>query len=158
MTKEYFLENSIGKYISKKNFACFGHGIERTPAIKVETCASTKKPNVVVVNKIVLMDPVSMNIIDEEEANRLIAFYKTCNTLSDVIIPDISSCIRKDNNEKKQQLTLECFQKNLYMLRMRNPEIHFSAYICPHCKTVHVGKTPLSLIKTEITEPELIEA
>ena len=84
-----------------------------------------------------------LETISEEEARRLNKiFYET--TLSLVLNSgevELKGChFREDNGQEKIGYRLDNYQIPLYKLRLKYPDSVCSAYSCPTCQKIHIGK------------------
>ena len=81
--------------------------------------------------------------VSKDEANHLNnLFSKTCSTpLIESESIELDSChVRKDNGVEKLAYTLNNYQIPLYKLKLQYPQNECSAYECPICNNIHIGK------------------
>jgi hypothetical protein len=89
-------------------------------------------------------DPFEFLIdVSKEEANHLNKlFHETfCAPLIKSENIELDSChVRRDNGVEKLSYTLDNYKEPLYKLKLQYPQNECSAYKCPICNNIHIGK------------------
>jgi len=89
-------------------------------------------------------DPFEFLIdVSKDEAQHLNKlFSETCSaSLIESKSIELDSChVRRDNGAEKLAYTLDNYQEPLYKLKLRYPQNECSAYECPVCNNIHIGK------------------
>ena len=84
-----------------------------------------------------------LETVSKEEAQRLnkIFYETTCSLVLDSEEVELKGChFREDNGQEKIGYRLDNYQIPLYRLRFKYPDSVCSAYKCPSCQKIHIGK------------------
>lgn len=132
-----------GKWIAKKSRNPFG---EKAPAFFFRAPRHDKKHHRFFIRNDGKSFPVctmrvnQLEIISKEEAKRVNKlFWESNKLLKDLPVSD-DICIRQETKEPKKRFSTCNFQNALYTLKRKYPDKICSAYVCPVCGFVHLGK------------------
>ena len=134
------LKIKVGDYIIKKGRNVFGRGETSTPVLLVESIKCTGNEKRYVFNEHYHIEQEFLEVVSKKEAERINEIYDSC-VLVESSKPDLSSCVREDNGQKKVGFPEKHFKHVLFQAKMRNPDGGFQAYTCKHCGEIHIGKT-----------------
>lgn len=131
------LKLKIGDVVMKCNFDLF----RDHPLLKIEKILPWSQ-ECYQLNGVFVIFQENVKVLNAEEIEEIEKVWKSCQEVSEVIRPnEYGTCVREDNGKPKIKYRRDNFQAKLFLWKMRNPGGLFTAYECPGCREIHIGKT-----------------
>ena len=146
------MQLSVGDFIKKKNNLPFGRGENMVPIIAIEHIKQDRWGGLSINNDFQIK-PRDVEVITEEEANKLANVFNSCQ-ITHIRKPGLNtSCFRLDNGESKVKWPIDTnsYVSILFKQKITRPTEGFEAHICDNCGFVHIGRS-----NPAVSEPILL--
>lgn len=134
------------KWVAKKSRLPFGSGDgKQKPAFYQRKISHDKRHNSFFFRngkafRVLLNEIDNYEVVSKEEALKLNKMFHESKVVSECKESLDNVCIRMDTGMPKMKFPPNGFQRALYTLKLKCPDKICSAYVCPVCKSIHIGK------------------
>ena len=137
----------IGDCLVKKNKQVFGRANQVRASIKIQKVIR-KNDTHYLINGLYAIDPAAVDIIPEQEANRINRLYKSLE-ISETGKPDQTGTHYRtiDGKEKLGYPSKGRAKAALFHHLMTKPNEDYDCYFCDFCSMYHLGR----LLKEDVT-------